>query len=163
MMFQGTCVSDCPKGYLADYSARNCYPLSDLDISLIPFPSILIALVFFFLSYVGSKQKRKHLLIPNWLVLMGVLEHGILISEMILNFKFGTWRYGIFIILAWLCFVATNITFVVMHHKQVAKKDLQYRRWRNRASNKLARRLMNAVGLIGSWKVDLPWRQPTLG
>ena len=152
MMFQNGCVSDCPSGYLADYAAKNCYPLSDLDIALIPFPSLLIALVFLLLSYVGSKQKRKHLMIPNWLVLMGLLEHGVLISEMVLNFRFGTWRYGIFIIGAWLCYVATNIAFVIMHYRKVTKRDKQYRAWRSRANHLWARRLMNAVGLLGSWK-----------
>lgn len=55
MLYEGTCVSDCPKGYLSNYSASLCYPLSDLDIDLIPFPCLIIAMVFFFLSYVGSK------------------------------------------------------------------------------------------------------------
>lgn len=74
------CVSDCPKGYYANYDNDTCRPISDLDISLIPFPCLIIAVVFFFVSYVGSRQKPKHMLIPNWLVLMGFLEHGILLS-----------------------------------------------------------------------------------
>jgi hypothetical protein len=55
MMLKDSCVSDCPKGYLSNYSGNFCYPLSDLDIRLIPFPCLIIAVLFFFLSYVGSK------------------------------------------------------------------------------------------------------------
>ncbi len=80
MMLNEGCVQDCPKGYLSNYSASECYPLSDLDIKLIPFPCCIIAIVMFFLSYVGSVNKIKHLMIPNWLVMMGFLEHGILLS-----------------------------------------------------------------------------------
>ena len=80
MMHLDACVSDCPKGYLSNYEASSCYPLSDLDIRLIPFPCLLIACVFLFLSYVGDKQKRKHLFVPNWLILMALLEHGCLLS-----------------------------------------------------------------------------------
>ena len=55
MMHLDACVSDCPRGYLSNYEASSCYPLSDLDIRLIPFPCLIIAAVFLFLSYVGDK------------------------------------------------------------------------------------------------------------
>jgi len=99
---------------------------------LIPFPSLLIAIVFFFLSYVGSKQKRKHLLISNWLVLMGILVHGCLLSQVVLNFKYGTSFYGMFIIIAYLSFLAANIIYTVMHVKKISNKDRLYSNWRNR-------------------------------
>ena len=152
MLHLDACVDDCPKGYLSNYEASSCYPLSDLDIRLIPFPCLIIACVFLFLSYVGDKQKRKHLFIPNWLILMALLEHGCLLSQMILNFRFGTWKYGVFIILAWLAFVATNVAFVFIHYKKISKKDRLYNNWRNRPSNIWARRFMNVLGLIGTWK-----------
>ena len=55
MMMEDECVQDCPSGYLSNYDANECKAISDLDIALIPFPCLIIALVFFFLSYVGSK------------------------------------------------------------------------------------------------------------
>ena len=132
LLHLGTCVSDCPEGFLSDYDGSFCYSLSSLDISLIPFPSLLIAIVFFFLSYVGSKQKRKHLLISNWLVLMGILVHGCLLSQVVLNFKYGTSFYGMFIIIAYLSFLAANIIYTVMHVKKISNKDRLYSNWRNR-------------------------------
>ena len=152
LMLNDECVSDCPKGYLSNYSASECYPISGLDIDLIPFPCLILAIVFFFLSYVGSKQKRKHLLIPNWLVLMGFLEHGILLSQIILTAQFGTWHYMIFVVIAWLCFVASNVAFLILHFKKVSMKDRMYNNWRNRPQHIWARRLMNVFGVLGSWK-----------
>ena len=105
--------------------------MADLDISLIPFPCLILAVVLFFLSYVGSKQKRKHLLMPNWLVLMGLLEHGCLLSQLILNFRFGTWLYGIVLILAYISFVAANIVFAVLHYRRISTQDKQYAYWRD--------------------------------
>ena len=137
---------------MADYDAKTCAALSDMDISLIPFPCLIVAGTFFILSYVGYKQKKKHLMIPNWLVLMGLLEHGCLISQIILNFKYGTWLYGAVLIFAWVSFVATNITFAILHYKRISSKDRMYATWRNRPINRWARRLMNAAGLLGNWK-----------
>ena len=63
---------------------------------------------------------------------MGLLEHGILLSQIILNFRYGTFRYSIFIILAWCFFCAANVTFVVLHYRRVTEKDRLYKNWRNR-------------------------------
>ena len=150
--YLGSCVSTCPKGYVADYDKNTCTALSDMDISLIPFPCLIVAGTFFILSYVGYKQKRKHLLVPNWLVLMGILEHGCLLSQIILNLQYGTWLYGAVLIFAWISFVATNITFVCLHYKRITKKDRMYSTWRNRPKHVWGRRLMNVTGLMGNWK-----------
>ena len=54
MMMEDECVQDCPRGYLSNYDTNTCKSISDLDIALIPFPCLIIAMVMFFLSYVGS-------------------------------------------------------------------------------------------------------------
>ena len=132
LMLEGTCVSACPKDYFADYDDMECVSLADLDISLIPFPCLIVAGTFFILSYVGHRQKRKHLMIPNWLVLMGLLEHGCLLRQIILNFQWGKVLYGVVVILAWMCFVAANIVFFVQHYRRITLKDRLYSNWRNR-------------------------------
>ena len=152
MTMENGCVSDCPKGYYANYDNDSCRPISDLDINVIPFPCIIIAGVFFCLSYVGSRQKPKHMLIPNWLVLMGFLEHGILLSQIILTAKYGTWHYMIFIVAAWLVFCGTNIAFFILFLKNVVKRDRVFRNWRNRGSHNWAKWLITIGGFIGSWK-----------
>ena len=55
LMLEGNCVSVCPKGYIADYDVMKCKSLAELDISLIPFPCLIVAATFFILSYVGYK------------------------------------------------------------------------------------------------------------
>ena len=71
-------------------------------------------------------------MIPNWLVLMGLLEHGCLLSQIILNFQYGKALYAAIFIITWLCFVAANIVFVVFHYKKITLKDRMYANWRNR-------------------------------
>lgn len=142
LLHEGVCVSDCPTGFLSNYEEQFCYSLDSLDISLIPFPCLIIAIVLFFLSYVGYKQKRKHLLISNWIILMGMLVHGCLLSQMILNFKYGSSGIGIFLILVYLGFFATNIIHMVFHEKKVVQNDRLYSNWRNRPANIFSRRLM---------------------
>lgn len=90
-------------------------------------------------------------MIPNWLFLMGLLVHGCLLSQMILNFKFGTFFYSIFIVASYLCFVISNIAFYCIHYKKIATKDRLYSSWRNRPHNLWARRLMNVFAFIGNW------------
>ena len=80
---------------------------------------LIIAAAFFAASYVGSKQKPKHILITNWIVLMGFLEHGILLSQIILTAKYGTWHYMIFIMIAYIVFNAINITYYFFFMKKI--------------------------------------------
>lgn len=83
---------------------------------------------------------------------MGLLEHGCLLSQIILNFRWGPVIYGVIVVLAWIFFVAANVTFVILHYRRVTLKDRMYSNWRNRPANLWARRLMNVAGLLGNWK-----------
>ena len=111
MLLNNSCVSDCPEGFLANYEADTCKDLNDVDVTMIPFPFLIITALCFAMSYVGSKQKKKHLLIPNFIVMMGIVEHVALVTQIILTFNFGTWRYAIFIVIFWLLYVIVNIGF----------------------------------------------------
>ena len=62
---------------------------------------------------------------------MGLLEHGCLLSQLILNFRFGTWLYGAVLILAYIAFVTANIVFAVLHYRRISTKDRLYAGWRN--------------------------------
>ena len=83
---------------------------------------------------------------------MGFLEHGILLSQIILTGKYGTAAYMVFIIIAWLIYVATNVVFFFMFMKQIVKEDQSFRSWRNRNSHKWAKWLITIGGFLGSWK-----------
>ena len=152
MKLDNECVSDCPEGYLANYSADTCTSLDDVDVKIIYFPFLIIALLCFALSYVGSKQKKKHLLIPNFIVMMGIVEHVAYVTQIILTFKWGTWFFNVFIIILWLFYVAVNIFFQIRFRQEVINKDKFYSMWRERPENLWSRKLMNALGWVFSWK-----------
>ena len=105
------CTSDCPPGYFANYSADTCKSLDDVDVRIIYFPFLIIMLLCFALSYVGSKQKKKHELIPNFIVMMGIVEHVALVTQIILTFMWGNLFYSIFSIIFWACYVVCNVLF----------------------------------------------------
>jgi hypothetical protein len=139
MLHMGECINDCPRFYMANFSATECYPLSNLDATLIYFPFLWITLVVFGFSYVGYKQKKKHLLIPNFLVFMGIIEHIVLFTQVILTIKYATWKYFACSLFVWLAYVASNIIFVVRHYKLVATQDRKYMGWRNSENNRWMR------------------------
>lgn len=55
LLHQGNCVSDCPDGFMADYDAIYCFAISELDVKLYYFPTLIISALAFLLSFVGSK------------------------------------------------------------------------------------------------------------
>ena len=85
--------------------------------------------IVFALSYVGSKQKKTHLLIPNFLLMMGIVENCSLFTQIILTFKQGTWQFGIVIIFAWIFLIFANPAFAYLFKKRVADVDIQYKKW----------------------------------
>lgn len=126
MLLGEKCVSDCPPGYLSNYQADICYSISGLDVTMVYFPFLILTLLFMLLSLVGTKQKRKHLLIPNFIVLMGILEHAGIITQIILTYFYGTWRYMACVGAFWLFYVIGNIIFQIQFTKHVIGKDKLY-------------------------------------
>lgn len=147
-----TCVSACPPGYLANYEGTACTNLSDIDLTLVYFPFLITAFLMFVLSVVGAKQKKKHLLVPNFLVMMGVLEHLAIITFMVLTLKWGKPAYFVCTLLIWAAFIAINVWFQITFRKEVIDNDKFYQMWRERPENLWSRRLMNALGWVFSWK-----------
>lgn len=80
MVHEGGCVTDCPRFFFANYAATECLPMSNIDIKLIYFPFLILTVIMFIVSWLGTKQKKKHLLIPNFLIFMGLIEHAALIT-----------------------------------------------------------------------------------
>lgn len=151
LVHQGSCVNDCPRFFYANYAATECIPMSNLDVKLVYFPFLIVTVIMFMLSYVGTKQKKKHLLIPNFLIFMGLIEHVGLITQLILTFDYGTWRYASTVGVFWFFYVAGNIGFYIYHLKVIAQEDRLYGKWRNHPDHIWARRIMNILGLLISW------------
>ena len=116
MLHYGDCVTDCPRFYLANFYGDECYPISDIDVKLIYFPFLIVTAVCFGLSYVGTIQKKKHRLVPNFIVLMGIVEHCALVTQFLCTLSYGTWRYLAFILIFWGTYVTGNIIFYKKHY-----------------------------------------------
>lgn len=60
---------------------------------------------------------------------MGLVEFGSLLTQIIMTFKFGTWKFGVAIILAWVFYLVANPVFAYFFKKRIANVDKQYMRW----------------------------------
>ena len=117
MVHLGDCINDCPRYYYADFYGTECLPLSNMDIKLVYFPFLIVMGLLFGASYVGSKQKKKHLLVTNFIALMGIVEHIALVTQVILTFSYATFRYAAVAIVVWVTYVVANILFYQRHYK----------------------------------------------
>ena len=152
MLHEGECLWDCPPDYLSNYEATTCISMEELNLTVVYFPFLIITLLCLALSFVGSKQKKKHLLIPNFIVMMGIVEHIALVTQIILTLYFGTWFLMIPAFLIWLTYVGCNIFFQIKFNKEIVEKDKFYKMWRVRPENLFSRKLMNVLGWVFSWK-----------
>ena len=147
-----TCVQTCPPGYLANYEGTECANLTDIDLTLVYFPFLITALLMFVLSVAGSVAKKKHLLVPNFLVMTGVLEHIAIITFFVLTLKWGNFFYTACVLIIEVLFVLVNVWFQLAFRKEVINEDKFYQLWRERQENLWPRKLMNALGWVFSWK-----------
>ncbi len=71
------------------------------------FPFIALMIVIGGVSWTGKMIKPKHKLFANFVVMMGLLEHIALISQVALCFAYGgTIAFALVSILIWLCYFA---------------------------------------------------------
>ena len=75
---------------------------------------MVMTLIVFCLSYAGGKAKPKHLIVPNFLVMMGVVENLSLLTQIIMTYKFGTWRFLAPILIAWILYLIGNPVFALV-------------------------------------------------
>ena len=128
-LFETTCVSDCPKGYIPNFDDTKCLSMATKDLKVVYFPWLIFTGILYCLSYAGGRVKSKHLVVTNFLLMMGVVENLSLLTQIVMTFRFGTWRYGIVIILAWLFYIAANPTFAYFFKKKIGDVDVYYKKW----------------------------------
>lgn len=173
-LHDGDCVADCPKGFMSNFEATLCLSMASKDIKIIPFPWLFMALVAFGLSLVGDRVKPKHLLIPNWLVMMGAIENLSFLTQIVMTFRFGTWRFIIPIILAYALYIAGNPTFAYLFQKRIGDQDVLFKGWNSSKEGKANERRLQVTGSVLSWKFykllyshfwgynikDAKWKEP---
>jgi hypothetical protein len=111
-----------------------------------------MTMIVFCLSYAGGKAKPKHLIVPNFLVMMGVVENLSLLTQIVMTFKFGTWRFLGPILVAWLAYLAGNPVFAVYFKKKIGDVDAVYAKWQTRPENTVTKRVLLICGSTVSWK-----------
>jgi len=148
---EGGCVQSCPRGFMANYESTKCV-MAGGDVTVVYFPWLIMSLIALGLSLAGGKSKIKHLVVPNWLVMMGIIENLSMFTQIVMTFKFGTWRYTIPIVAAYAIYVIANIVFAVLFHLKVAMADPAYARWQSQPENRFTKRVVYFCGFVLSWK-----------
>jgi hypothetical protein len=118
-LFEDTCHISCPEGSIKTFSGDSCRRLSDIDAQLVYFPFLIVTLLVAFVSWIGHKIKRAHLIFANFVIMLGFIEHLAIIVQLILSFIYGTYAFAIPMILIWLTYIATLIAFNIFWRKNV--------------------------------------------
>jgi hypothetical protein len=126
--------------------------IAEKDLKVVYFPFLVLTAILASLSWVGGKVKVTHLVIPNFLVMMGFVENLSLLTQITMTFRFGTWRYGIPIILAWALYVIANPVFSYFFKKKIAEVDVYYSKWAKNPENAVTKKMLFWVGSGISWK-----------
>jgi len=151
-LLKGVCISDCPKGYLANFDATECISKAQKDVKVVYFPWLVMSMIVFSLSYVGGKTKPKHLIVPNFLVMMGVVENLSLLTQIIMTYKFGTWRFLGPVLIAWIFYLIGNPVFAFVFNWKIGDVDPVYIKWQNLPENSVTKKVLLICGSTLSWK-----------
>jgi hypothetical protein len=53
--------------------------MSEMEASLVYFPFLIVITLIAFVSWIGRKIKRAHLAFPNFVIMLGFIEHSALL------------------------------------------------------------------------------------
>jgi len=106
-------LNACPFGYIANFAQTECLALDNLDTKVVYFPFLFLIIVIGLVNWVGRVVKPNHQILPNFIVMMGILEHIALISQVALCFSsFGSSiAFAIISIIIWLLYVTGQVVF----------------------------------------------------
>ena len=137
---------------MSNFDASECISMAQKDLKVVYFPFLVLTAILFSLSWIGGKVKIIHLVVPNFLVMMSFVENLSLLTQIVMTFRFGTWRYGIPIILAWALYVLANPVFSFFFKKKIAEVDIYYSKWAKNPDNTATKNMLFWLGSGISWK-----------
>jgi len=85
-----------------------------LDVSVVYFPFLFLFILVGLVNWVGKIVKPSHQILPNFIVMMGILEHIALICQFALCFaytRFVNFAFGIISVIIWLLYVAGQVMY----------------------------------------------------
>ena len=152
LTFKDECVSTCPTGSVMSFQGDSCLDLSEIDVRLVYFPFLIALVLIATLSCVGRIVKPNHLVLTNFVIMLGLLEHLSLLSQVVLTFIFGTYKLAIVILLIWLGYVGTLVVFNVIWHKNIVRDDLKYAVYQAHPDNRLSSVVRSVLAHVVSWR-----------
>jgi hypothetical protein len=106
------CINSCPTLYIPNFEQTKCVSIDSLDVKLVYFPFLFLIVCIGFVNWVGNRVKPRHQILPNFIVMMGILEHIALIVQIALCFSYGSSiAFAIISIIIWLLYVAGQVVF----------------------------------------------------
>jgi hypothetical protein len=114
LLFDGVCRTSCPAGWMSNFLGDQCLDMAAMDVKMLYFPFVIGAVIALGISGVGVIMKPRHILITNWLIMLGLLEHLLIFAQVLLTFAYGTLAFAVVSIVLWMIFIALNISFYCM-------------------------------------------------
>jgi hypothetical protein len=114
LLHEGICSTSCPEGYMSNFLGDECLNMAEMDVKQLYFPFIIAAIIALGISGVGVIMKPRHILITNWLIMLGLLEHVLIFAQVLFTFAYGTINFAVVSIILWIIFIALNIAFYCM-------------------------------------------------
>ncbi len=62
-------------------------------------------------SFVGKCVKPSHLILTNFVIFLGIVEHIAIVTQIVLTFIFGTYYLAIAVIVIWIGYVVVAVSF----------------------------------------------------
>jgi len=134
------------------FSGEACRSLSELDARIVYYPFLILTALVAVVSCVGKVVKPHHLILSNFVIMLGVIEHVAIVVQILLTFIFGTYFMAILIIVVWLGFIGTLVAFNVLWHSKVVKNDVSFASYRLHSDNILSTRVRSILTATASWK-----------
>lgn len=75
ILFEESCYENCPKGTIISWFGDGCRRLSDMDARLVYFPFLIVTVLLLFVSWIGHVIKPHHLILANFSIMLGAIEH----------------------------------------------------------------------------------------
>jgi len=126
LRLDGNCLEKCPAGYMSKFWENECISLASVDMKLMYFPFLVVALILLAFSVTAQRIKVKHRTLTNFILMMGCLEFFSTLAQLIFTFKFGRPVFAAVIVVIFVIYIALNIVFFVLFIKRIKQKDEKF-------------------------------------
>ena len=94
-----------------------------VDARLVYFPFLVMVAIIAIVSYIGSRAKQNHKGLTNFVVMLGMIEHIALITQVALAFIFSDYAFSMATLAVWFFFLCQQFFFHVFWQYRVVRKD----------------------------------------